>query len=242
MRGCASYSHLMTLTRRDIAPNRLKPVLLISSLAGAEGLTVYRRLLAYARTKHETNQLRQSHFVAGRRMTKKKSVVDDLGFAVHEYDHPQFLRETGDEESFGRTDNYAYVALAIGEWASGESFPDDPPRWAIQTCRSLYEEVNLRGGPVIEAKPGPSRYSADDETLEFVADILTNGIYRKNLGLPKRVSFRAAVRFVLETKKQELNQANYLRLYNNWRITEEHRRGRAAVRLHVALKKRFPSL
>ena len=144
------------------------------------------------------------------------------------------VRERGEQADFIRTGDYTFVALAIGEWASWNTFPAHPPEWALEACCALRERINFSSSPIIERRRGPGRNKLDDHLLEMIADIMLDKRVREKLGI--RHSVRSATRYVLGLDPKVEDNADYRRLRILWVDEGDYRLKRAAARSYKRLK------
>lgn len=83
----------------------------------------------------------------------------------------QMHREWAEAETnYRRTYDVRYAALVIGKW------PANPPEWAIEACRSFYEESEKAVKPILGPKRrGNPGYPSDADLLEKMADLICSG-------------------------------------------------------------------
>jgi hypothetical protein len=150
-------------------------------------------------------------------------------------------RDRATEEEFRKTcekgtPEYGLLVLAIGEWAARMNYPDNPPEWAIDACRKLYQRSQIIPHPIVQKTLGPCASESDGRLLERVADFIQDiDLHPVTLKLGQSVSVRSAIRRALAVARQPENEANIRRLQRLWAKDEDHRLERATIRF---MKKR----
>lgn len=150
-------------------------------------------------------------------------------------------RDRVTEEEFRKTcekgtPEYGLLALAIGEWAARMNYPENPPEWAIDACRKLYQRSQIIPHPIVRKKLGPCASESDGLLLERAADFIKDlDLHPGTLKWGQSVSVRSAIRRALAEASQPENEANIRRLQRLWAKDKDHRLERAWMRF---LKKR----
>lgn len=142
-------------------------------------------------------------------------------FVAIERDHVSQL--AFEESCKNRAPNYGILALEIGRWRARKNYPENPPNWALERCRELYERSQTSTRPLFSPSLGPAGYEADGQLLERVADLLSEP--------GKKGSLRSAIKQALEeTGVGSDIDSDLRRLTRLWKNDKDYRLERAWVR------------